>query len=141
MIAKALQTLDGAGDAILAASRIVQTPPLGHSRRRFANACALLAGKRPPPAMLARLQDMERDFGRQRLGRPWGERVLDLDIVLWSGGTWARDDLVIPHPLFRLRNFVLAPAAEVAPGWRDPLTGLTIRQLSARLTRSRRALR
>jgi 2-amino-4-hydroxy-6-hydroxymethyldihydropteridine diphosphokinase len=59
--------------------------------------------------------------------------VLDLDIVLWSGGPWASERLVIPHPEFRSRAFVLAPAAAVAPGWRDPVTGRTLRQLNARL--------
>jgi 2-amino-4-hydroxy-6-hydroxymethyldihydropteridine diphosphokinase len=62
--------------------------------------------------------------------------VLDLDLVLWSGGAWASDRLVLPHPEFRRRTFVLAPAATIAPAWRDPLTGLTVRQLGARLNRA-----
>jgi len=67
--------------------------------------------------------------------------VLDLDIVLWNGGAYAADDLVIPHPAFRIRAFVLVPAARIAGDWRDPLTGLTIRQLAARLTKPRPAPR
>ena len=92
-----------------------------------------------PPAMLAALQAMEARFGRTRRGAPWGPRTLDLDIVLWSGGAWATPGLTIPHPAFRHRAFVLAPAAAVAPSWRDPLTGLTLPQLAARLTRPRPA--
>jgi 2-amino-4-hydroxy-6-hydroxymethyldihydropteridine diphosphokinase len=75
------------------------------------------------------LKQLERDFGR-RSGRRWGPRVLDLDIILWSGGTWAGDGLTVPHPEFRKRAFVLTPLAQVAPDWRDPLTGRSVRQLA-----------
>uniref|UniRef100_UPI0015771B8A 2-amino-4-hydroxy-6- hydroxymethyldihydropteridine diphosphokinase n=1 Tax=Sphingomonas bacterium TaxID=1895847 RepID=UPI0015771B8A len=77
-----------------------------------------------------------RAFGRRR-GRRWGARVLDLDIVLWSGGSWRSPGLTIPHPAFRDRRFVLDPMVALAPRWRDPVTGLTIRQLAAQLTRRR----
>jgi 2-amino-4-hydroxy-6-hydroxymethyldihydropteridine diphosphokinase len=87
-----------------------------------------------PPAMLAALKGLERDFGR-RPGRRWGDRVLDCDIVLWSGGRWQSPGLAIPHPHFRTRGFVLAPAWEITPGWRDPGSGLTLAQLTRRLTR------
>jgi 2-amino-4-hydroxy-6-hydroxymethyldihydropteridine diphosphokinase len=63
--------------------------------------------------------------------------VLDLDIILWSEGAWEGRGLVIPHPAFRGRRFVLEPLAEIAPGWRDPLTSATIRQLLARLGRAK----
>ena len=53
--------------------------------RDFANAVALVESGLEPPAMLARLKGIERDFGR-RASRRWGPRVLDLDIALWSGG-------------------------------------------------------
>ena len=69
---------------------------------------------------------------RERRGQRWGSRTLDLNIVLWGGGSWASKALSIPHPLFRGRHFVLRPAAQVAPTWRDPVTGLTLRQLAGR---------
>jgi 2-amino-4-hydroxy-6-hydroxymethyldihydropteridine diphosphokinase len=90
--------------------------------------------------MLERMQALEHKFGRrrsQRRGQPWRARVLDLDIVLWDGGAWHDAALTLPHPAFRARAFVLQPAARIAAGWRDPLSGLTIRQLAARLTRPR----
>ncbi|MES2753521.1 MAG: 2-amino-4-hydroxy-6-hydroxymethyldihydropteridine diphosphokinase [Pseudomonadota bacterium] len=121
----------------LATSPIASSAPLGPSLRRYANAVAVVADTRDPPAFLALLKAIERDFGR-RAGRRWGARVLDLDIVLWSGGIWADAALAIPHPAFRHRGFVLAPLARLAPGWRDPLTGRTARQLAARLTRAKR---
>ena len=86
--------------------------------------------------MLAHLKSVERGHGR-RPGRRWGDRVLDLDIIGWSGGIWASKDLSIPHPAFRARRFVLAPLVEIVPGWRDPVMHLTARQLLARLDRKR----
>jgi len=119
----------------VAASPIVQTAPLGPSSRRFANAAILIETPLAPPAMLAELKRIERDFGRRR-GRRWGERVLDLDILLWSGGRWSSPDLIIPHQQLLQRSFALDPLARIAPGWRIPGHG-SVRQHAARLTRPR----
>ena len=115
-------------------SKVRLTPALGPAGRGFANAVAVVESELAPPALLARHKQVERDFGR-RGGRRWGPRVLDRDIVLWSQGAWGGDGLVVPHPEFRRRRFVLEPLAEVAPAWRDPITGATVRQLLHRLGR------
>jgi 2-amino-4-hydroxy-6-hydroxymethyldihydropteridine diphosphokinase len=91
-----------------------------------------------PRALLALLKRVERAFGRQSGGQRWSSRVLDLDIVLWSGGCWSSPELTVPHREFRKRRFVLDPAVGIAPLWRDPVSGLTVRQLRARLTRLER---
>lgn len=131
------QALAGQGLAIVAAGPIVASAPLGPSRRRYANSAAIVASPLAPRALLALLQATEAAFGRRRRGQAWSARVLDLDIVLWSGGSWADPQLTIPHLHFRARPFVLAPAVAIAPGWRDPHTGLTLRHLHARLTAPR----
>ncbi|MEG3125841.1 2-amino-4-hydroxy-6-hydroxymethyldihydropteridine diphosphokinase [Sphingomonas sp. GB1N7] len=115
--------------AVVAVSGIVASAPLGPSIRRFANAAALIETRETPAELLARLKRIERDFGRRR-GQRWGARVIDLDIVLWSAGSWAEDDLIVPHPAFRARRFVLDPLLEIAADWRDPLTNSTVRQLA-----------
>ncbi len=127
-ICAALSAIGG----VVASAPIIETAPLGPAQRRFANSAALVASDEAPEQLLDRLKRIERSFGR-RGGQRWSDRVIDLDIVLWSGGAWASGGLVIPHPAFRERRFVLAPLAVIAPGWRDPLTGLTVRQLAARL--------
>lgn len=118
------------------ASAIRHTPALGPAGRSFANAAAIVASDLDPSGMLAQVKAIERDFGR-RPGRRWGPRVLDIDILLWSGGAWAESGLVVPHPEMRRRSFVLEPLAEIAPDWRDPITGATVRQLLHRLARAR----
>jgi len=137
----ALAELDSKSVKVLSAARIIRSTPLGPSLRRYANGAALVKSKLSPPDLLARLKRIEHKFGRRRSGQRWSARVLDLDLVLWSGGAWSSPGLTVPHPEFRLRSFVLTPAAAIAPRWRDPLTGLSLRQLHARLTRPRPAPR
>ncbi len=134
----ALDRLEEEGLAVKARSPIIQSAPLGPSLRRYANGAALVETRLDPPELLALLKRIEREFGRRSGGRRWGSRVLDLDIVLWSGGRWSSPELTIPHREFRKRSFVLDPAAAIAPRWRDPVSGLSVRQLRARLTRLER---
>jgi 2-amino-4-hydroxy-6-hydroxymethyldihydropteridine diphosphokinase len=125
---------------VTARSPVIATPPLGAARRRFANAALVLETELAPPALLAGLKRTERTFGRRR-GRRWGDRVLDCDIVLWSGGVWRSgvrgEGLAIPHPAYGGRAFVLDPACRIARHWHDPHSGLTLGQSQARLTRPR----
>jgi 2-amino-4-hydroxy-6-hydroxymethyldihydropteridine diphosphokinase len=133
----ALRELDRKPLKAKAASPILASAPLGPSLRRYANAAALVRTKLAPHVLLRHLKALESAFGRRPGGRRWSARVLDLDIILWSGGVLRSPGLTIPHPAFRSRRFVLAPAATIAPGWRDPSTNLTVRHLHARLTQPR----
>jgi len=121
---------------VTARSPVIATPAMGAASRRFANAALVLESELDPPSLLAALQRTERAFGR-RPGRRWGGRVLDLDIILWSGGAWRSAGLSIPHPAFAARRFVLDPACAIAPDWRTPPHGLTLAQHQVRLTRPR----
>jgi 2-amino-4-hydroxy-6-hydroxymethyldihydropteridine diphosphokinase len=131
----ALDRLQAEGVRVTASAPAIETDPIGPSIRRYANSAAVIETDIEPEALLALLKRIEHDFGRRAGGQRWRARVIDLDIVLWSGGPYASPALTIPHKLFRERRFVLDPALAVAPDWRDPLTGATVRQLHARLTR------
>lgn len=141
VVSAAMDFLDGTLGEVLARSPVIDSAPVGPSQRRYANAALVLESRLDPEEMLTSLQALEAQLGRVRRGQRWRSRVIDLDIVLWSGGIVNAPYLAIPHPLFREREFVLQPAAAIAPGWRDPLTGLSLRQLHARLTRLRRTPR
>jgi 2-amino-4-hydroxy-6-hydroxymethyldihydropteridine diphosphokinase len=117
------------------ASQIILNPAHGSAGRDFANAVALVESDCGPAQMLAQLKGVERDFGR-RQGRRWGPRVLDLDLILWSGGRYRSRRLSVPHRQLEKRDFVLNPLASIAPGWRVR-SGLTVRHLAHRLARKR----
>lgn len=131
-IDRVLAALEDRNVAILARSKTIASRPLGPGRRDYANAAALVEAALAPPALLALIASLERTFGRRR-NRRWGDRMLDIDILLWSGGMWADRMLAIPHRAFRERTFVLDPLSEIAADWRDPVTGLSVRQLRHRL--------
>ena len=118
-------------------SPIILNPAHGGAGRDFANAVVLLESDLDPAAMLTALKAIERGFGR-RPGRRWGARVLDLDILAWSGGRIRSRRLTIPHPRLAARAFAIGPLAGIAPDWRL-IGSLTARHLATRLAR-RRAL-
>ncbi len=72
--------------------------------------------------------EIERDAGRER---PFQDapRTLDLDLILYGDEIISAPGLVVPHPRFRQRRFVLEPLAEIASDWRDPVSGRTVEEL------------
>ena len=117
------------------ASPILINAAHGGAGRDFANAVALVESGAEPPAMLAVLKSLECEFGR-RPGKRWGARVLDLDIIAWSGGKWRARGLQVPHRSATQRSFVMGPLATIAPGWR--LSGhLTAHHFAHRLAQRR----
>ncbi len=137
VLAAALAEMERCKLKLKAAGPVIRSAPIGPSLRRYANSAAVIETGQSPEDLLVLLKAIERSFGRRAGGRRWSSRVLDLDIVLWSGGTWSSPGLTVPHIAFRQRRFVLDPAVAIAGTWRDPLTGLTLRQLHSRLTRPR----
>ena len=81
-----------------------------------------------PQALLERLLAIEQDFGRTR---PYGgaPRTLDLELLLDGNSVIDEPGLVVPHPRFRERRFVLEPLAEIAPDRVDPGRGRTRAEL------------
>lgn len=98
------------------------------------NAAAVGQTALPPRELLERLLAIEQAFGRTR-PYPGAPRTLDLDLILYGDQVIDEPELVVPHPRFRERLFVLAPLWEIAADWRDPVTGRTIDELLRAVTR------
>jgi 2-amino-4-hydroxy-6-hydroxymethyldihydropteridine diphosphokinase len=113
----------------LTLSTFHETAPVGvGDQPSFLNAAAVGETPLSARALLDLLLSTEHAFGRERpfAGAP---RTLDLDLILYGSETIDEPGLIVPHPRFRERRFVLEPLAEVAAGWKDPVTGRTVEEL------------
>jgi 2-amino-4-hydroxy-6-hydroxymethyldihydropteridine diphosphokinase len=110
-----------------------ETEPAGvpEPQPLFLNAAAVGETTLSARALLDALLAIERERGRER---PYANapRTLDLDLVLLGDVVIQEPDLVVPHPRFRERRFVLEPLAQIAPDLADPVTRLTIADLLRR---------
>ena len=98
----------------------------------FLNAVVEVETSLFPLQLLARIRQVERDMGRRRV-TPKGPRNIDIDILFYGRSVIAAPELEVPHPRMAQRRFVLEPLAEIAPDFRDPLTGKTANEMLAAL--------
>ena len=137
------ETLRAALDALTAFGvRVTAVSPFYASKAwpdpgdpAFVNAVAIVETELSPHALMTRLHEVETSFGRKRSTKN-APRPLDLDLIDYDGWVEAGPP-VLPHPRMHGRAFVLAPLADVAPGWRHPVSGETIEQLLAALNGSK----
>ncbi len=124
----------GAILADLHVSRVFETDPVGvvGPQGPFLNAAVAGEFEGAALGLLTMLLTLEREHGRER-PHAGAARTLDLDLIFFGDARVDEPGLAVPHPRFRERRFVLEPLAEVAPDWRDPVTGLTVRELLGRL--------
>lgn len=119
--------------AVTKSSSVYQTAPIGPPQPDIFNACALLESDLSPESLLRLLLAVEAEFGRVRRER-WGARSLDLDLLLVDEQQLKTPNLELPHPRMWERAFVLVPLAEIAPHWRNPLSGESIADIRATLS-------
>ncbi|MFT6396492.1 MAG: 2-amino-4-hydroxy-6-hydroxymethyldihydropteridine diphosphokinase [Bradymonadia bacterium] len=99
----------------------------------FLNAAVLIDTTLGPHNLLLRLQAIENYVGRER-AKKYGPRVLDIDIVGADDEIIATETLCVPHPLMHERRFVLEPLLELAPDWKHPTRGATVREMLEQLS-------
>ena len=114
-------------------SRWYDTVPVGVSpdQPRYLNGAVVGDTELTARALLSALLAIEREHGRERPS-PMAPRTLDLDLILYGNERIDEPGLVVPHPRFRERLFVLEPLADLAPGWIDPDSGDAVSALLAK---------
>jgi 2-amino-4-hydroxy-6-hydroxymethyldihydropteridine diphosphokinase len=120
----------------LRASTFIETDPVDMEGPQppFLNGAVVGATALGADDLLKFLLAIERARGRTRPA-PLAPRTLDLDLILYGSARINSPDLIVPHPRFRTRAFVLEPLVEVAPDFVDPETGQTMAELLAALGR------
>ncbi|MFC1675183.1 2-amino-4-hydroxy-6-hydroxymethyldihydropteridine diphosphokinase [Candidatus Omnitrophota bacterium] len=115
-IKRALQMIASLkGTRVVKSSRIIESDAVGGPKDnpRFLNAAIKVETKLTPLELLSALKRIERDLGRKKSRARWGPRVIDLDILFYSGKIVKRRDLKIPHRRVFEREFVIKPLLEV----------------------------
>lgn len=114
-------------------SSFLSTEPYGVTDQpQFLNAVACVRTSLAPLALLDVLLATELAMGRVRL-RHWGERNIDLDLLLYEDVVLDLPRLHLPHPDMQNRDFVLLPLAEIAPELKHPTLQKTIYELKENL--------
>ena len=127
---KALELLEERGVEVVKTSSFICTEPYGVTDQpQFLNGVCEVRTSLVPLALLHTLLEIEQEMGRVRL-RHWGERNIDLDLLLYEDVVMDTEELKLPHPDMQNRDFVLLPLAEIAPELVHPILQKSIEELS-----------
>ena len=117
--------------AELRCASLYETEPLYVTDQgRFINSALAGFYDGSPEQLLQKINVIEASFGRDRFcERRWGERYLDIDILLFGDLVVKKPGLEIPHPRLKERRFALEPLLELLPEATEPGTGLFYRDI------------
>jgi 2-amino-4-hydroxy-6-hydroxymethyldihydropteridine diphosphokinase len=136
LLNQAIERLQAAGVRTVRRSTIHETEPQDYRDQPwFLNMAVEVETDLAPLALLATIQQIEAEMGRQRTV-PKGPRTIDIDILFYANLIIATPELEVPHPRLTERRFVLDPLSEIAPDLRHPVTGQSVREAQAALPRS-----
>ena len=125
ILTEAVHKLASLGD--VKTSKLYQSPPMGpQDQPNYLNAVVQLSTNLAPLALLDELQRFEQESGRVRL-RHWGERTLDLDLLIYAEEKIQHARLTVPHVGVMERDFVLIPLLDLDPNLH--IDGIALKQL------------
>ncbi|MDH2171669.1 2-amino-4-hydroxy-6-hydroxymethyldihydropteridine diphosphokinase [Acinetobacter sp. MYb177] len=125
ILTEAVHKLASLGD--VKTSKLYQSPPMGpQDQPNYLNAVVQLSTNLAPLALLDELQRFEQESGRVRL-RHWGERTLDLDLLIYAEEKIQHERLTVPHVGVMERDFVLIPLLDLDPNLH--IDGIALKQL------------
>ena len=125
ILTEAVHKLASLGDVKI--SKLYQSPPMGpQDQPNYLNAVVQLSTNLAPLALLDELQRFEQESGRVRL-RHWGERTLDLDLLIYAEEKIQHERLTVPHVGVMERDFVLIPLLDLVPNLH--IDGIALKQL------------
>lgn len=128
-ILRALALMKARGIKIRKVSDFIETKPYGVTDQPdFLNAVVRVETGLSPEQLVKTLLDIETTMGRVRK-RHWGERNIDLDLLLYNDKVFSNEVVTVPHPDMLNRDFVLAPLAEIAAKVVHPVAHKTIEAL------------
>ncbi|NCA22893.1 MAG: 2-amino-4-hydroxy-6-hydroxymethyldihydropteridine diphosphokinase, partial [Crocinitomicaceae bacterium] len=111
-------------------SSFFENPAAGfESENDFVNACLICESELSSLDLLIQLKEIESQMGRIKTKTTYEDRVIDLDIIFYGNQKIEFENLIIPHPKYTERDFVLLPISELI-NYQDPITFLLTKQLS-----------
>lgn len=115
---------------VVKVSTFIETEPYGVTDQpRFLNGACMVKTELEPLELLRLLLSVEKEMGRVRL-RHWGERNIDLDLLLFEDVLMDTEELRLPHPDMANRDFVMLPLAELVPDLKHPILQKTMLELA-----------
>ena len=135
----AVQKIEEQVGKIVSLSAFYVTAPWGFSSdNSFLNAAVCVETKLSPLEVLQETQMIEKELGRTQksVNRMYSDRLIDIDLLLYedlvlSVISASGVELTLPHPLMTVRDFVMKPLAEIAPGLVHPVLGKTMKELTS----------
>jgi len=121
--------LDQLSEKPIVKATIWESEPVGPSKFQFYNTAAKIHTSLSPQELLTTLKEFEQKMGREKNPERWGPRILDLDIIRYSDLVIQTESLIIPHPEYTRRLFVLLPMQEIDSNWLDPTCGITVSEV------------